>query len=169
MKSVIERYNKVKEEQHQLLNPASELMFWQREAARLGEELHHLQEIHSQLLGENLHGLSINDLQNLENRLEMSLKGVSVKKEQRFTLDVEELNQKGNILHQENMELHKKANVFSQENAELHRKVYGPGTTSDVNKTRAGTGNDYEIPTNLELSHGQMQKNKTSANLVKLG
>ncbi|KAG9134043.1 hypothetical protein Leryth_004740 [Lithospermum erythrorhizon] len=169
MKSVIERYNKVKEEQHQLLNPASELMFWQREAACLGEELHHLQEIHSQLLGQNLHGLSINDLQNLENRLEMSLKGVRVKKEQRFTLDVEKLNQKGNILHQENMELHKKANVFSQENAELHRKVYGPGATSEVNKTRAGTGNDYEIPTKLELSHRQMQKNKTSANLVKLG
>ncbi|XP_062119441.1 agamous-like MADS-box protein AGL21 isoform X2 [Humulus lupulus] len=110
MKSVIERYNKANEEHQQLLNPTSEIKFWQREVAILRHQLQNLQETYRQLMGKELCGLSVKELQNLENQLELSLKGIRMKK--------------GNLIHQENVDLCKKINHFRQENSELNNKVH---------------------------------------------
>ncbi|KAG7031760.1 MADS-box transcription factor 27, partial [Cucurbita argyrosperma subsp. argyrosperma] len=157
MKTLIERYHKTKEEHHQLGVSTSEVKYWQREAAMLRQQLQSLQENHRQMMGEELTGLSVKDLQNLENQLEISLRGVRMKK--------------GNLIHQGNMELYKKVNLIRQENLELYQKVYGTkdakGASSLTNGL--GVGEDAGIPISLQLSQPQQQNLEAPEKATKLG
>ncbi|XP_031279215.1 MADS-box transcription factor 23-like isoform X3 [Pistacia vera] len=166
MKSVIERYNKSKEEHHQLGNPASEVKFWQREAAILKQQLQNLQENHRQMMGEELSGLSVKDLQNLENQLEMSLRGVRMKKDQILMDEIQELNRKGSLIHQENVELYKKRNYTSQ--AYVTRDVNGANRDSLLTNS-LGIGEDSHVPVHLQLSQPQQQSYEKPARATKLG
>ncbi|XP_074304578.1 MADS-box transcription factor 23-like isoform X2 [Silene latifolia] len=127
MKSVIERYNKAKEEHHHL-NSESQL----KEAEVIRHQLQDLQESHRQLMGQKLNGLSIKELNYLENQLEMSLQGVRTKKEQILSDEIEELNRKGAIIQRENTELYEKVNLICQENRELYKKLYSSGNMNGI-------------------------------------
>ncbi|XP_045817650.1 MADS-box transcription factor 23-like isoform X2 [Trifolium pratense] len=171
MKSVIDRYNKQKEEQHQLMNPASEV---KTEAASLRQQLQYLQESHRQLMGEGLAGLGIKELQNLENQLEISLKGVRMKKDHILTNEIKELHQKGSLVHQENAELHKKMDLVQKENAELLKKVYEARSTNEENaksnlSCTIRNGFDLHAPISLQLSQPQPQYSEPAAKAMKLG
>nr|GMD98491.1 MADS-box transcription factor 23-like isoform X2 [Ipomoea batatas] len=84
IRSVIERYNKTQGDSLQSpLDPTLELKFWQIEVAILRQQLHNMQEDHRKVMGE-VYGLSVKDLQNLENQLEMSLSGIRMKKFQAY-------------------------------------------------------------------------------------
>ncbi|XP_059446393.1 MADS-box transcription factor 23-like [Corylus avellana] len=175
IKSVIERYDKLKEEHHRLFDLASQVKFWQREAASLRQQLQYVQGCNRQLMGQELSGLSIKDLQNFENILEMSLKGIRIRKEQIFTEEIKELNQKGNLVHQENLDLHKKVDLFRKEKAELQKKVY---EEREVNESRLSLhqplhtiSNGYDIhpAVHLQLSQPQSQSNETQAKAPELG
>ncbi|XP_011652595.1 MADS-box transcription factor 23 isoform X5 [Cucumis sativus] len=145
MKALIERYNKTKEENHQLGIPTSEVKYWQREAATLRQQLQSLHENHRQMMGEELTGLSVKDLQNLENQLEISLRGVRMKK--------------GNLIHHDNMELYKK--VYGTKDAN------GAHISSITNGL--SVGEDAGIPINLQLSQPQQQDNEAPERATKLG
>ncbi|CAF1710204.1 unnamed protein product [Brassica napus] len=153
MKSVIDRYNKSKIEQQQLLNPASEVKFWQREAAVLRQELHALQENHSrQIMGEQLNGLSVNELNNLENQLEISLRGIRTKKEQMMNHEIQELSQKRNLIYQENLELSRKVQRIHQENVELYKKAYTSSTNGFIQRELAVADDESNTQIRLQLS-----------------
>ncbi|XP_052205627.1 MADS-box transcription factor 23-like isoform X2 [Diospyros lotus] len=170
MESVIDRYNESKGENHQQDNQVSQVKFWQREAAILRQQLHNLQENHRQLMGEELYGFSVKDLQDLENQLEISLNCVRMKKEQILTDEIQELNQKGNLMHQENIELYKKVNVIRQENMELYKKVYGTRDVIEVTEITQNpygfrTGENSYLPVQLQLSQPEQQSQEISARI----
>ncbi|XP_026390012.1 MADS-box transcription factor 23-like isoform X1 [Papaver somniferum] len=154
MKSTIERYNKSKEEQHHPLpNANSEAKFWKREAAALRHELQSLQENHRQLMGQELSSLSVKELQNLENQLEMSLRGVRMQKDQKRNDELHELNRKLNLLHQENMDLLKKINEARDGNE-----------TNRISQSSNGFNHEEEECIKLQLSQPQRQNYATTEN-----
>ncbi|KAG4110432.1 hypothetical protein ERO13_D13G048200v2 [Gossypium hirsutum] len=175
MNSVIERYNKYKEENHhQLLDPASELKFWKKEVASLRQQLNDLQECQRQLMGKELSGLSFKDLQGLENQLQMSLKRVRMRKDQILTNQIDELNRKGHHIHQENLEVHKKLDLICHENTELQKKVNGNGTEEANEGSKSlshsyGFNNGYDYlqapVVDLRLSQPQQLPDADTSNL----
>ncbi|XP_065024184.1 MADS-box transcription factor 23 isoform X1 [Musa acuminata AAA Group] len=165
MESVIERYSKAKEERQLVMSAASEVKFWQREAASLRQQLYNLQQNVRQLTGEEISGLSVKDLQNLENQLRMSVRNVRMKKDQLLEEEIQELDRKGRFIHQENLELYKKINMIRQENMELYKEnqcqVYA---AKDKNGTDRGSIAPYDFsitdeaaykPIHLRLSQPQ--------------
>ncbi|KAH0718610.1 hypothetical protein KY285_014641 [Solanum tuberosum] len=150
MKSVIERYTKTKDDCQQLHNPVSELKLWQREAEILGQQLQDLQGNQRQLLGEELSGLGIKELTNLENQLEMSLKGIRMKKEQILKDEIQELTRKGSIIHQENLELYKKAYGTRDAHAVT-------GNINYIYPYRFTVSREVQAPIHLQLSQPESQ------------
>ncbi|KAM3406394.1 hypothetical protein ACQJBY_000468 [Aegilops geniculata] len=154
MKSIIERYQHVKEGQ-QFMSASAEAKFWQAEGERLRQQLHNLQENHRQLLGQHLSGLGLEDLRGLESQLETSIHNIRLTKDQLMIDEIEELNKKESLVHQENIELHKKLNIIRQENIYLQNKLNGE---AEVNGTITSSSSQYstaarEDPVRLELSH----------------
>ncbi|MFS7974753.1 putative transcription factor, K-box [Helianthus anomalus] len=76
----------------------------------LSAKYHLIFDNYRRMMGEELSGLAIKDLQGMESQLEMSLRSIRMKK--------------GNLIHHENVELYEKVNQIRKENAELHKKVY---------------------------------------------
>ncbi|XP_022950637.1 MADS-box transcription factor 23-like isoform X2 [Cucurbita moschata] len=157
IESVIEKYNRRKEEDELLLNPISDV---KKEVSALRQQLLNLQENNRKLMGEQLYGLSIKDLNSLESQLEFSLQSIRIKKEQILNDEIKELNRKGILMHQQNVELANKVNLFCQENIELHRKVYGHDSRLEMS---VATGNPLipyaiggdaglRVPIHLQLS-----------------
>ncbi|KMT00932.1 hypothetical protein BVRB_9g222000 [Beta vulgaris subsp. vulgaris] len=173
MGSVIERYNKTRDN-NQPPTLAQDLEFWQREVARLRQQLQLLKENHRKLMGEDLSGLSIKDLQNLENQLGASLKGVRMQKDQHIAEEIKEQKRKGNLIRQENVELHHKLNLAKQENLDLKTKLNGAYKVTQAyqhtNMSSNVVRSEYLIkPMYLQLSQPQSLNIDASARTMKLG
>nr|XP_043639072.1 MADS-box transcription factor 23-like [Erigeron canadensis] len=155
MKSAIQRYNTSKEESNQLVNPTSDVKLWQMEVAILKEQLKNLHEAHRQLMGEFC-GLGVEDLQNLENQLEISLQGIRMKKEAILTKEIQELTKEGGLIHQENVELYKKvyearayATICDQNNGFAtgnYSSVIQTPSTTTLQLSQSGLQRIFDVP-----------------------
>uniref|UniRef100_A0A0D9VKL6 Uncharacterized protein n=1 Tax=Leersia perrieri TaxID=77586 RepID=A0A0D9VKL6_9ORYZ len=159
MKAVIDRYTNAKEE---LLdgNATSEIKIWQREAASLRQQLHNLQESHKQLMCEELSGLGVSDLQGLENRLEISLRSIRMRK--------------GSLIHQENIELSRSLNLMSQQKLELYNKACEQRGSTDLNESSSipysfRIMHNANTHPNLELSQSKQKGECSKTNVPELG
>ncbi|KAL1220878.1 Agamous-like MADS-box protein AGL17 [Cardamine amara subsp. amara] len=86
----------------------------------------------NQLTGEQSNGLSVKELHNLESQLEMSLRGIRMKKAQILTIEIKELTRKRNLDHHENLKLSRNIQMIHQENVELYKKAYAPSRTNGL-------------------------------------
>ncbi|KAK4254152.1 hypothetical protein QN277_009570 [Acacia crassicarpa] len=121
----------------------------------LRQNLEHLQELHKQLMGEQLSGLGINELKSLENQLGMSFKKVQIKKDQILSDEIKELEHKGQQIYQENVQLRKTIEVIRKENAELQAKIC---EARAVNEENADPNPTYTISSmHLQPSQPQSQ------------
>ncbi|XLS67578.1 hypothetical protein HN51_018601 [Arachis hypogaea] len=174
MKSVIDRYNKTKEEHNPLGSSTSEIKVFKYISCTASNQVHYQDISYKQMMGEELSGMTVKDLHSLENQLEVSLHGVRAKKEQLLMEEIQELNRKGNLIHQENMELYKKVNLIRQENMELKKKVYGTRNGSGTDRNSVLTNGisieeDLQVPVNLQLSQPQQQNYEATSGATKLG
>jgi len=92
--------------------------------------------------------------------LKMSLRGVRMKRDQVLIDEIERLNRKGNLIHQENMELYK--------------KVYGIRDADGTNRSGPLTnglsiGEDPHGPVNLQLCQPQQQNSEPPTRTTNLG
>nr|AAY29699.1 MADS-box protein [Ipomoea batatas] len=148
IRSVIERYNKTQGDGLQSpLDPTLELKFWQIKVAILRKQLHNMQEDHRKAMGE-VYGLSVKDLLNLENQLEMSMSSIIMKKEQLLIDQILELT-------------HQQRSIVLQENFELFNKFQAYGT-SDPNAVNGDTISPYDFTISEESQghiHFQLPQN----------
>ncbi|CAO2813614.1 unnamed protein product [Amaranthus hypochondriacus] len=137
------------ETNHPLSSATSELKFWQREATNLKQQLQFLQESYRKLMGQGLSDLNVKDLHRLETQLETSLQSVRMRKDNLLSNEIKELNQRGAIIHQENIELYKQFNLVQQQHSELQNKVC---TSEEINQMDQHPHMPYNIKNNHQMN-----------------
>lgn len=108
LKSVIERYDKhtMKLVENSQTDSSQICNMWQKKVIWMKQEIKRLQHSNRMLMGEDLGELSLRDLDDLYQRLEMSLHCVQARKEEILIDELEELNRRERCLYEENMNLH---------------------------------------------------------------
>ncbi|WVZ71536.1 hypothetical protein U9M48_020111 [Paspalum notatum var. saurae] len=119
-------------------------IFWQMEVATLRQQVQNLQNSNRQLMGEELSGLTVRDLQFLQSQVEMSLQSIRKRKEKLLAEEIMRLNQKGIDLQKENIELKKEISIGHQHKIELQKKLSWEITSGDGEQ--ASSSNDNEGP-----------------------
>ncbi|XP_048128715.1 MADS-box transcription factor 23-like isoform X2 [Rhodamnia argentea] len=132
MNSVIERYNKMKQDNQQQSITAAAIQFLQTETESLNQQLRCLQECNRRLMGEELSKLGLEDLKNLENVLEMGLKNVRSRKI--HMEEMRELKRKVDDVEQENVQLRKKLRVVGRDHRESDGEFFAE---TSCNKERS--------------------------------
>ncbi|XP_061350538.1 agamous-like MADS-box protein AGL8 homolog isoform X2 [Gastrolobium bilobum] len=109
MERILERYERYSYAERQLVaNDQQPNENWTLEHAKLKARLEVLQRNQRNFMGEELDGLSIKELQNLEHQLDSALKHIRSRKNQLMYESISELHKKDKALQEQNTLLAKK-------------------------------------------------------------
>ncbi|XP_004488426.1 agamous-like MADS-box protein AGL8 [Cicer arietinum] len=133
MERILERYERYSYAERQLVatdQPQNEN--WIIEHAKLKARLEIIQRNQRNFMGEELDGLSIKELQNLEHQLDSALKQIRSRKNQLMYESISELHKKDKALQEKNNLLVKKIKEKEKELAQLEQQYDAIDLTSTV-------------------------------------
>lgn len=108
MAKVLEKYQHCSSISQNSTNVSRDLEYWRHEALQYKETFAHLEARQRNLVGENLAGLDIKDLQKLENQIECGLNRVRATKFHLLMENAQKYQNKAHLLQQENKMLRSK-------------------------------------------------------------
>ncbi|KAL2340683.1 hypothetical protein Fmac_008623 [Flemingia macrophylla] len=118
MERILERYERYSYAERQLVANEPQSENWTLEHAKLKARLEVLQKNQRNFMGQDLDGLSIKELQNLEHQLDSALKHIRSRKNQLMYESISELHKKDKALQEQNNTLAKKIKEKEKELAQ---------------------------------------------------
>ncbi|KAL8133923.1 MADS-box protein SVP [Apium graveolens] len=156
MKAILERHSLHSKNLGKMERPSLELQLVESEQSILSKEVADKSRQLRQMRGEDLRGMNIEELQQLEKCLEAGLSRVITKKGEKIMTEIESLQQKGMQLMEENKRLRQHVMEISKggklipDDSETIIQEEGPSSESVTNST--GPPQDYESSdTSLKL------------------
>nr|WAO97427.1 MADS-box transcription factor 23 [Lonicera japonica] len=161
MKGILERHNLHSKNLEKLEQPCLELQLVENSInSRLSKEIAEKSHQLRQMRGEELQGLDIEELQQLERSLEAGLGRVIKQKGERIMSEINQLQQKGIELLEENERLRQQAEEKSNDQKEI---------PADSENMLCEEGQSSESVTNVCNSAGPPQDYESSDTSLKLG
>ncbi|CAI9092128.1 OLC1v1027302C4 [Oldenlandia corymbosa var. corymbosa] len=113
IQNIIEKYREcVKEEERDNPDVERQLQKMRLEAINMAKKIELLELSQRKLLGQNIGSCSLEELQQLDNQLERSLKSIRTKKAELYKQEIERLKAKEMLLLEENARLAGKVNTY---------------------------------------------------------
>lgn len=156
MNGILEKHSLHSKNLGKMERPSLELQLVESEQSILSKEVAEKSRQLRQLRGEDLHGMNIEELQQLEKSLEAGLSRVITKKGEKIMTEIESLQQKGMELMEENKRLRQHVMEISKGRkiipADSETIIHEDGPSSDSVTNSTGPPQDYESSdTSLKL------------------
>nr|BAE98676.1 short vegegative phase protein [Arabidopsis thaliana] len=174
MKEVLERHNLQSKNLEKLDQPSLELQLVENsDHARMSKEIADKSHRLRQMRGEELQGLDIEELQQLEKALETGLTRVIETKSDKIMSEISELQKKGMQLMDENKRLRQQGTQLTEENERLGMQicnnVHAHGGAESENAAVYEEGQSSESITNAGNSTGAPVDSESSDTSLRLG
>nr|VDD12646.1 unnamed protein product [Brassica oleracea] len=175
MREVLERHNLQSKNLEKLDQPSLELQLVENsENSRLSKEIADKSHQLRQMRGEELQGLNIEELQQLEKALEAGLTRVIETKSEKIMSEISDLQRKGVKLMDENKRLRQHGTQLTEENERLGKQIYNNmheryGGVESEKTAVYEEGHSSESITNAGNSTGAPVDSESSDTSLRLG
>ncbi|KAG5401316.1 hypothetical protein IGI04_015923 [Brassica rapa subsp. trilocularis] len=175
MREVLERHNLQSKNLEKLDQPSLELQLVENsDNSRLSKEIADKSHQLRQMRGEELQGLNIEELQQLEKALEAGLTRVIETKSEKIMSEISDLQRKGMKLMDENKRLRQHGTQLTEENERLGKQIYNNmheryGGVESEKTAVYEEGQSSESITNAGNSTGAPVDSESSDTSLRLG